>query len=168
MVSARDRGRARGEVMVFTGPGKGKTAAALGVAMRIIAHGGKVVYIHFTGPQHPVLGEVKTAATFGGNWRMIGIKSEAKDVSYLDDFTESVGTVREALAIAYKLWLHKCDLLVLDGIFHHLDRKSIDIAQVLALIDDRPPNTSIVLTGPSAPEPILKKAGLVTEFLRIK
>jgi cob(I)alamin adenosyltransferase len=167
-MDATDGGRTRGEVIVFTGPGKGKTTAALGVGLRMIARGGKVVFIYFTGPQHPVLGEVKSAASFGSNWRTIGIKSEAKDVSYLDDFTESVDTVTEALAMAHNLWLHECDLLVLDDIIHHLDQKSIDIAQVLALINDRPPNASIVLTGRSAPEPILQRAGLVTEFLKIK
>ena len=168
MTGVSDERVLKGEVIVFTGPGKGKTTAALGTVCRIIAHDGKVVFIHFTGPQHPVLGEVKTAATLGGNWRMIGIKSEAKDISYLDDFTESVDTAREALTMAQKVWLHECNLLVLDDISPHLDRGSIDLAQVLALIDDRPPNTSIILTGSSTPEPILQRADLVTEFLKIK
>lgn len=159
---------ARGLVAVFTGPGKGKTTAALGIALRTIGWGGKVIFVHFTGPQHPVLGEVKTAAALGGNWRTIGIKSEAMDISYLGDFTESVDTVSEAMATAHDLWLHECDLLVLDDIGSHLDRGTIDITQVLALIDNRPPNTSIILTGPSAPEPIIQRADVVTEFLGIK
>jgi len=160
--------RAGGEVAVFIGPGKGKTTAALGFALRTIGQGGKVIFVHFKGPEHPVLGEVKTTGALGSNWRTIGIKSEAKDASYLADFTESVDTVREAMAMAHDLWLHECDLLVLDDISLHLDRRSIDIAQVLAVIDDRPPNTSIILTGSSAPEPIMQRADLVTEFLKIK
>lgn len=167
-MDVRGGGEAGGNVIVFTGAGKGKTTAALGVALKTIGHGGRVIFIHFTGPQYPVLGEVKTAATLGGNWRTIGIKSEAKDTSYLGDFTESVNTVTEALAMAHDLWLHECDLLVLDDISPHLDRGSIDIAQVLALIDTRPPNTSIILTGSSTPEPIMQRADLVTEFLKIK
>jgi len=162
------REEAGGEVAVFTGTGKGKTAAALGIALRTIGWGGKVIFVHFTGPQHPVLGEVKTAAALGGSLRTIGIKSEAKDISYLGDFTESVDTVREALAMAQDLWLHECDLLVLDDISPHLDRGSIDIAEVLALIDNRPPNTSIILTGPSVPEPIIQRADLASECLQIK
>ena len=157
-----------GEVMVFTGPGKGKTTAALGVACRIIAHGGKVVFVYFTGPQRPSWGEVKAAATFGGNWRMIGIDSEAEEISFPGDFTETANTVGEALTKAQKLWLHECDLLVLDDISHHLERGEIDTAQVLALIDGRPPDTSIILTGQSVPEPIIQRAGLVTEFRKIK
>lgn len=56
-----NEGGAGGRVMVFTGPGRGKTIAALGVAVRTIAHGGRVIFVHFTGPRYPVLGEVKTA-----------------------------------------------------------------------------------------------------------
>lgn len=159
---------AGGRVIVFTGVGKGKTTAALGVALRTIGHNGKVIFVHFTGPRYPVLGEVKTTAAFGNNWRMIGIKSEANATSYLDGFTESVGTVSEALTMAHDLWLHECDLLVLDDISPHLDRGSINIAQVLALIDDRPPNISIILTGSSVPEPIMQKADSVTQWLKIK
>jgi len=157
-----------GRVTVFTGPGKGKTTAALGIALRIIAQGGKVIFVHFTGPEYPVLGEVKTATTLGANWRMIGIKSEAKDLSYLDDFSESVDTVKEALTMAQTIWLYECDLLILDNITYQLACESIDIAQVITLIDNRPPNVSIALTGPSAPESVIEKADLVTEFLEIK
>ena len=158
----------KGQIIVFTGPGKGKTTAAVGIALRTIAAGGRVVFIHFTGPQYPVLGEVKTAAVISDNWKMVGIKSEAKDVSYLNDFSESVATVEEALAMASDLWLYECDLLVLDDITRHLEQGSIDIMQIRSLIDKRPPNVSIILTGSFAPEPITTSANLVTEFLQIK
>jgi cob(I)alamin adenosyltransferase len=161
-------GKVGGQVAVFTGPGKGKTTAAVGIALRTIARGGKVIFVYLKGPQHPVLGEVRTAAAFGSNWRTIGIKSEAKDISYLDDFSESVDTVKEALTMAQTIWLYECDLLILDNISYQLACGSIDIAQVIALIDNRPPNVSIVLTGPSVPEPLIKRADLVTEFLKIK
>lgn len=163
-----DEGSARSEVIVFTGQGKGKTTAALGVALRTIAQGGKVIFVYFTGPHHPVLGEVKSAAAIGGIWRMIGIRSQAKDISYLNDFSESVDTVTEALAMAHNQWLRECDLLVLDDISPHLDCGTINVAQVLELIDNRPSNTSIIFTGLSLPEPIVRRADLVTEFLKIK
>jgi len=157
-----------GRVIVFTGVGKGKTTAALGTALRIIAQGGKVIFVYFTGPEYPVLGEVKTAAKLGSKWRMIGIKSEAKNLSYLADFSGSVDTVKDALAMAQARWLYECDLLILDDITYQLACGSIDVAQVIALIDNRPVNASIVLTGPSAPESIIERADLVTEFLEIK
>lgn len=156
------------EVIVFTGSGRGKTTAAVGVTFRTISRGGKVIFIYFTGPLDCIPGEVKVAAKFGNNWRMIGIRSEVKDVTYLHSFTESVNTVREALNMAQQLWLYECDLLVLDGISPHLTRGSIDVAELLAIIDNCPKNTGIVLTGTSFPESIIQKAGLVTEFKEIK
>ena len=167
-MSAGDKGRDKGEVIVFTGPGKAKTTAALGVALRTIGYDKKVIFVYFTGPRYSVSGEVKTAVATGGNWRMIGIKSEAKDASYLDDFAELVDNTQEALTMARTLWLHECDLLILDDITFHLDRGSINITQVLALIDDRPSDKTILLTGPSAPVLILQRADLVTHFLDIK
>lgn len=167
-MDSRDEDQAMGQVVVFTGPGKGKTTTAVGNACRVIARDEKVVFVYFTGPRYPVLGEVKTAATLGSNWRMIGVKSEAKEVSYLDDFTESVDTVQEALALAHNRWLHECDLLVLDDISPHLKPGGIAITRVLALIDGKPLGTSIILTGQSVPEEIMKKADAVRDFLLIK
>jgi len=160
--------REEGELIVFTGSGKGKTTAALGVALRTIGQGGKVIFIHFTGPQCPVPGEIKTATRIGSSLRMVGVRSEAGDISYLDDFSESVDSVTEALVKAHDVWVQECDLLVLDDIGHHLEQGSIDVAEVMALIDDRPPNVGILLTGTSIPGPIVQRAELVTEFLLIK
>jgi [methyl-Co(III) methanol-specific corrinoid protein]:coenzyme M methyltransferase len=168
MAAAEKYGATSAGVMVFTGAGKGKTTAAVGVALRMIARDRRVIFVHFTGPQHPVLGEVKAAAALGSNWRTIGIKSEAKDTSYLASFTESVDTVEEALTKAHDCWLHECDLLVLDDIGHHLSRGGFDMGQVLSLIDNRPRNTSVILTGIYIPELIVQKADLVTKFLKIK
>jgi len=158
----------KGEVILLMGIGRGKTTTALGIALRVITYGGKVVFIHFSGPQYPELGEVNAAATLGDSLRMIGIRSEASNPSYLNGFYETVNTVADAWAMACNVWIRQCNLLVLDDIGHQLDRGSIDIAQVLALIKDRPPNVSIILTGRSTPKVIAKTADLVTEFVDIK
>ena len=168
VMDIRDEGGDIGHVIVFTGSGRGKTVAALGVACRLIGHGGRVIFIYFTGPQHSELGEVRAAAALGGSLRMIGIESEAGDPSYLSGFTETVETVREALALAHSRWIRECDLLVLDDIDHHLERGSIDTGQVVALIDDRPPDTSILLTGRAIPEAITKRADVISNFVQIK
>jgi len=158
----------RGEVILLTGLGRGKTTTALGIALRVITYGGKVVFIHFSGPQYPELGEVKASAVLGDSLRMIGIRSEASNPLYLNDFSEIVNTVADALAMARNVWIKQCNLLVLDDISHQLDRGSIDIDQVLALIKDRPPSVSIILIGRSTPKIIAKTADLVTEFVDIK
>ena len=157
-----------GEVILLIGAGRGKTTTALGIALRVITYGGRVVFIHFSGPQYPELGEVKAAAVLGDSLRMIGIRSEASNPSYLNDFYETVNTVADALAMAHNVWIRQCNLLVLDDIGPQLDQGSVDIAQVLALIEDRPPNVSIILTGRAAPKIMAKTADLVTEFVDVK
>jgi len=158
----------RSEVILFIGPGRGKTTAALGVALRIIGYGGRVVFIRFTGPQYPELGEVKSTAALGDRLRMIGIKSEATEVSYLDGFSECVDTVRDALAMARNVWIRECNLLVLDDIGAQLERESIDVAQVLALIEERSPNVNIILTGRFLPKVIMEAADLITQCVDAK
>ncbi len=158
-----------GAVIVHTGLGKGKTTAALGLALRVLGHGGRVATIFFTGPEHPQMGSVRAAATLGRNLRMIGIESQARDPTYLADFAEFTGTVKEALALARELLTRgECDLLVLDDINPLLHQGAIDTTEVTALIDEKPPNVHLVLTGRFAPQIILDKADTVTDFVQIK
>jgi len=161
-------GENESQVIVFAGSGIGKTVAAVGIAIRTISAGGKVIFVYFAGPEHPTLGEIKSATAFGGNWRTIGIKSEAKEPSYLDDFTESVDTVEEAINIAQTIWSSECDLLVLDNITHHVACGSVDITRIIDIIDSRAPRTSIVLTGVFAPDLLIDRADVVTNFCNTK
>jgi cob(I)alamin adenosyltransferase len=158
-----------GAVIVYTGLGKGKTTAALGLALRVLGHGGRAVVIFFTGPKHPQMGDVRAAATLGGNLRVIGIESQARDLTYLADFAEFTGTVKEALALARELLTRgECDLLVLDDINPLLHQGVIDTAEAVALIDQKLPNVHLVLTGRFAPQMIIDKADIVTDFAQIK
>jgi len=158
-----------GRVIVHTGLGKGKTTAALGLALRVLGYGGRVAIIFFTGPEHPQMGDVRAAAALGENMRMIGIESQARDLTYLADFAESTDTVKGALALARELLTQgECDLLVLDDINPLLHQGAIDTAEVVALIDEKLPNVHLVLTGRFAPQIIIDKADTVTDFAQIK
>ncbi|HEX79377.1 MAG TPA: cob(I)yrinic acid a,c-diamide adenosyltransferase [Dehalococcoidia bacterium] len=156
------------QVIVFTGSGRGMTAAAIGVAARTISIGGRVIFVYFTGPKHPVLGEIKSAAIINKNWITVGIRSVAKEPCYLNDFSESVDTVEEAMDMALKKWSSECDVLVLDSITRHIACGSISVSRVIDLIDSRSPETSIILTGPYAPDALIERADVVTEFLSVK
>ncbi|MFC1861177.1 cob(I)yrinic acid a,c-diamide adenosyltransferase [Chloroflexota bacterium] len=157
-----------GEVLLFIGHGKGKTSSALGVAGRSIAYGRKVIFIYFTTPPQPLPGEFKAAVTQNDNWRMMGVFNEKDDASNKDELLERIDTVTEAITKAHDIWLKEYDLLVLDDIGRHIDSGAINIVQVMALLEDRPPNTSIIITGESAPQALIEKANLITEFRRIK
>ena len=154
----------KGEVILFMGQGESKSAAAMGVACRQIAYEGKVVFIYFISPTHPVSGEVQAVRIFGDKWSMVGIRSEMEDLSYLQDFAEVVDTPQQALEKAYEKWLHESALLILDNISYHINNGNLEVSRVLELIDDRPLGTSIILTGASFPEQILQRASMITEF----
>jgi cob(I)alamin adenosyltransferase len=157
------------QVIVFTGSGKGKTTAALGLACRALGHGRKAAFLHFTGPKRPQLGDVLSARVLAGGLRMIGIASQAADPSYLDQFDETVPTVEAALDRAKQMLLAgECDLLVLDDINPLLDQGLVEQSIVIGLIETKPPSATVVLTGRSAPEAILELADIVTNFAEVK
>lgn len=165
----RLRPKEEGQVIVFTGAGKGKTTAALGLACRCVGHGGRAVFIHFTGPARPALGEVMSTRALGAKLKMLGIECQAEDPSYLQDFDESVRTIEDSPQRARQLLEEgEYDVLVLDDINPLVDRGIIEEATVLELISEKAEATTVVLTGRSAPQGILEMADVVTDFTEVK
>jgi len=159
----------QGQVIVFTGGGKGKTTAALGLACRAVGHGGKAAFIHFTGPERPSLGEVTATGTLGAKLKMIGIECQAADPSYLSEFDQSVPTLKAALDLARELIKGgECDTVVLDDINPLLDQGMVDEEAVIDLISDKAEATTVVLTGRFAPDSIMEIADVVTDFAEVK
>ncbi len=159
----------QGQVIVFTGSGKGKTTAALGLVCRALGHGLTAVFIHFTGPEHPSLGDVTSAASMGAKLKTIGIECQASEASYLDEFDESVPTLEAALDRARELLAGgECDVCVLDDINLLLHQGVLDVDPIIDLINSRPESTTIVLTGRSAPAAIVEIADVVTDFAKVK
>jgi cob(I)alamin adenosyltransferase len=158
-----------GEVIVFTGSGKGKTTAALGLACRALGHGRRAAFFHFQGPARPSLGDVRSARALGRRLKMIGIVSQAADVSFLDQYDETVPTVEAALARAEEmLGSGECDLLVLDDINPLLDEGHVDQTTVIRLVDAKPESATLVFTGRSAIDAIVELADIVTDFEEVK
>ena len=162
-------GQLEGNVIVFTGGGKGKTTAAVGLACRVLGHGGKAVFIHFTGPLRPSLGEVRCTKELGRKVTMIAIRSQAAQESYLDQFDESVETLDTALERARELVRdgEQC-LVVLDDINPLLDRRVFDQEAIEELIQGKAESVTIVFTGRSAPHWLLEMADIVTDFAEVK
>ena len=106
----------KSDVILFIGQGESKSSAAMGVACRQIAYEGKVVFIYFINPIHPVSCEIQAVRIFGDKWSTVGIRSEMEDLSCLKDFSEVVDTPQQALEKAYEKWLHESELLILDNI----------------------------------------------------
>lgn len=153
-------------VHVYTGNGKGKTTAALGLAMRAAGHGLKVQMIQFMKGKINY-GELETA-------RLIPhfeIKQYGRPdfVSKEHPDPEDVRLAREGFAYAREVVLSReYDLVILDEINVAMDFNLISEGDVLSLIAERPPTVELVLTGRNCPRAVVKAADYVTEMLEIK
>ncbi len=155
-----------GLVQVFTGNGKGKTTAALGTILRTLGHGRKVYIVFFMKGDYPY-GEFSTLsklpnvdlATFG--FRRF---TDLKNIK-----PEEIEQAELALAAARKAMLSgNYDLVILDEVNVALSYKLIKVEEVISLINDKPPNVELILTGRHADSRIIEIANLVTEMVKVK
>lgn len=166
--SAKEKGK-RGFVIVYTGNGKGKTTAALGMAFRAIGRGWRVLMVQFMkGTWH--YAEVDTAKRLAPELEIIPMGKGFYKI--LDDhFTEQEHrqAAHAALELARERMLSgECDLLILDEINNALDTGLVPFDEVEKLLDARPPDLSVVFTGRGAPQALIDRADLVTEMVEIK
>lgn len=157
----------RGLVMVFTGDGKGKTTAALGMALRAWGHGMRVLVIQFVKSARVETGERLAAARLGERFVIKtlgeGFVFEGEDVErHREAARRALETAREAVQSG------EYDLVVLDEITHALKHGLITEEAVLALLAAKSPAVHLVLTGRDAPEAIVARADLVTEMRAVK
>ena len=156
----------RGLIQVYTGTGKGKTTAALGQAMRAAGQGLHVYIIQFM-KGWPYYGELDTV----GHHPNITLKQFGRP-DYVDKNKPEPIDIR----MAQEALQHACEVLtsgqyslvVLDEINVALDWKLITLDGVLKLLDKKPENVELILTGRYAHPEILARADLVTEMQEIK
>lgn len=156
----------RGLIQVYTGLGKGKTTAALGLALRAAGQGLKVYIIQFM-KGWPDYGELVSVEKLPNiTLRQFG-RPEFVDKDSPDP--EDVRQAHEALAHARQIITGgEHDIVVLDEINVALDFGLISLAEVLGLLDAKPEQVELVLTGRYAQAEVVKRADLVTEMLNIK
>ena len=157
----------RGLVQVYTGNGKGKTTAALGLALRAAGHGKKTCVIQFMKGEiyYGELGAAKMLAPYLEIIQM----GRPDFVNKNDPDPKDVRLAREALDLAKEILSgRRYDIVVLDEINVALDFGLVELADVIALIDARPPETELILTGRYAKKEIIDRADLVTEMREIK
>jgi len=156
-----------GKVHVYTGDGKGKTTAALGLALRAVGRGYKVVVVQFMKKQETgelmVLEKLKPDLEIHqfGQEEFISIASaEEKDKAL----------ARKGLEFASRVMAEqKPDMLILDEINVALHFKLLDVAEVKKFIDKwRGKGTEIILTGQKASSDLIERADLVTEMKKVK
>lgn len=161
-----DKATTRGMVEIFTGNGKGKTSAALGLTLRALGHGLNIYIAFFMKGDFPY-GEQK-------------ILSELPNVTFdrfgSRDFVDPANVkpeekeeARNALEAARRAMLSlKYDIVILDEVNVAAAWKLIDVADVIKLIHDKPEKVELVLTGRYADPELIKLADLVTDMVKVK
>ena len=158
-----------GLVIVYTGGGKGKTTAALGMALRAVGYQHKVCMIQFIkGSWH--YGEMDSSKKLTPEFELIAAGKGF--VGILDDTStkeEHEKYAKEAMKICQeKILSGKFDLVILDEINYAVNLGLINIESVIELIKSKPQKLDLVLTGNHAKQEIIDLADLVTEMKEIK
>jgi cob(I)alamin adenosyltransferase len=164
----------RGLTIIYTGNGKGKTTAALGMVMRALGHGWKVLVIQFFKGDWPVVfGELEMAKRLAPQLEVLQLGRGF--VSHMGDkkpFDEHLDAARDALRVAReRIASGTYDLIVLDEIMYAIDYAGVQLVSiddVLGLLAEKPENLHLVLTGRNAPQALIDRADLVTEMQEIK
>ena len=159
----------KGLIIVNTGPGKGKTTAALGTAFRAVGQGLKVLMVQFIkGSWHygeldsaKMLGEERlTILPMGRGFVKVG--AEKPD-------PEDVRLVEEAWQFArQQMQRGEYDLIVLDEINYAINYKMLNPQVVVEALQARPEMLHVILTGRNAHPLIVECADLVTEMREVK
>ena len=163
MVSKKER---KGLVQVFTGNGKGKTSAALGSIVRATGHGLKVFVVFFMKGKYPY-GEFSSlpklpnveVTSFGLRCLIGDREVDPEEVRQAELALE---TAREAMLSG------KYDLVVLDEVNIAVYFKLIPVSDVVKLIEEKPPQVELILTGRYAEDAVTERADLVTEMTKVK
>ncbi|MDE1725761.1 MAG: cob(I)yrinic acid a,c-diamide adenosyltransferase [Thaumarchaeota archaeon] len=158
-----------GLVIVYTGKGKGKTTAALGMALRAVGYDYKICMIQFIkGSWH--YGEMTSSKRLEPEFELTavgkGFVGIMDDKSPIEDHKKIAD---EALTIAKeKIDSKKYDIIILDEINYAVNLGLVKLDDVLNLIKTKPSNVNLVLTGNHVKDEIIEIADLVTEMREIK
>ena len=154
----------KGLVMVFTGNGKGKTTAALGMALRAWGQGLKILMIQFI-KGDMTYGELNAAE------RLEGLEIRPRGEGFIRGGlmeTHRLAAQKALEEAGRELESGKWDMIILDEIIYALGFELLTEDQILEQIAAKPPGMHLVLTGRKAPQSIIDRSDLVTEMKKIK
>lgn len=157
----------KGLIIVHTGPGKGKTTAALGLGFRAVGNGLKVLMVQFIkGSWH--YGELDAAESFGENFQIRPMGKGFVKLGGKPD-PEQVQAAEEAWNYAReKLFSGEYDMIILDEIHYAISYGLVKVEPVVEALRQKPEEVHLVLTGRNAPPQIVELADLVTEMREVK
>ena len=158
----------RGLILINTGPGKGKTTAALGTALRAVGNGMRVLVLQFLkGSWH--YGELDAVEAFGGKFVLKQMGRGFVKVGGAETDPEDIRLVEAAWAEAREaIYSGDWDMVILDEINYAIGYKMLDPAVVAEALRERPEMVHVILTGRNAHPLLVEIADTVTEMREVK
>jgi cob(I)alamin adenosyltransferase len=155
----------KGLIQIYTGNGKGKTTAALGLALRAAGRDKRILIVQFMkkwdyGELHSIKNIPQiTIKTFGT--KDFVYKGKAKEI----DFQEARRAFTEGVEGAFS---GVYDIVIFDELNVVLDFALLEIEEVINFLKSKPEGVEIIITGRNAPAELIELADLVTEMQEIK
>ncbi len=155
----------RGLIQVYTGDGKGKTTAALGLALRASGRGLRTIIVQFM--KNGDYGEKRAIERIDGiSIEQYGLPSFViKGKEKPEDYEAAEKGLARALQIMEN---RECDILILDELNITLYFGLLKIEQVIEALDKKPEQMEVIITGRCVPDEIADRADLVTEMKMVK
>ncbi len=154
----------KGLIQVYTGNGKGKTTAALGLALRAVGHQMKVLVVQFM-KGSGLYGEVESAKRLSPYLTIIRTGRKTF-ISKSKPDPEDLEFAREGFLFAKKAIQNgEFDIVILDEINLAVDYGLIPLEDLLQIMDSKPETVELILTGRNANPAVLERADLVTDML---
>ncbi len=156
----------KGYIQVYTGAGKGKTTAALGLALRAVGHGLRVCMVQFMKNDRGI-GEIRAADLLAPRLSIypMGPKGFITGKPRTVDYEMA----RKALDFSRDIVQNReFDVVILDEVNMAVHFGLLPVQEILDLMDHKPDSVELVLTGRDAPPEVVKRADLVTEMMDIK
>jgi cob(I)alamin adenosyltransferase len=162
-----------GAFQIYTGEGKGKSTASLGLMLRALGAGLRVYYLRMLKPRWKT-GELKLCGQPGFHpnltfrnvphyWALCVSKHVPQDIEAM-----RAEMVPEMESLHQEVSSGRHDVVIVDEINYCLHRGLITLEQVLQVVDGRPPLVELVFTGRHAPPELLERADVVTEMKKVK
>jgi cob(I)alamin adenosyltransferase len=165
-----ERSSQKGLIIVNTGMGKGKTTAALGIVLRSLGHGYRVAIVQF------IKGAWEPAEKKAFEPWSTGDAPQLEFHAMGEGFTWETQDRERDIQKAQEAWQKAIGfiadpqfrLVLLDEVNIALKLGYLQVEEILAGLDQKPPESHVILTGRGAPAPLIERADLVTEMTLVK
>lgn len=159
----------KGYIQIYTGNGKGKTTAALGLALRAVGRECKVYMVQFL--KSFETGELLAAPRLEPYFKIFRFERKRNFFWLLNDdekaeLKQEVGQAVEFVKGVVRR--NECDILILDEILGALRNGLVDLNELLGILTMKPEGMEVIITGRAAPPELVELADLVTEMREVK